>query len=352
MMAESKEDIGATPGFRSACGRWLRRGLVFVCVFLLVGQALSLLVHHGVLWRVLASELRKREEFQVQDALFAAQDTTSADVLVLGDGLFLDSVQPMLPTGLTHLEFRIPVLNLRDIAAVLGQTRRFRPSAILIQDSPTLWSNYSPRSRGQNLDFWRRGQGRTWALLPYNDVGLLFQTLKLWAAPLPKRQAVHAYRLQNLDQLSFDAQPEDLPRLLKSMDEATFARVVWVADLRRFDRSSNPELVREFQQHQKTRETRMPGCRAISLDGQALRNVLGDLRATSSENRSWSVRPYHCGSEIAASGSEELPWMKLRFRRGQVALHQRRDLVNRLEVTETDLKKRGLGVEFLLHEQD
>lgn len=262
----------------AAIPRWIRHLAALAFLVLFWTNVCAWMVTSGTLWLLIGDRLAKREDQSVAAALFRQQAERPHDVIVIGDGLFLDRFRARQPDTSLALEVTIPRVHIRYIADVLQVLARLPyPAPIIIQSSPYLWSNLERPGGAQNLSLWTAAQKPDRLIVwPEEETKLFFTALGVWAATADLSPYPTSQRPGDLSRVGFKAYPYYLPRLQAAV-QGSEGRLIWVADRDSVPYESAKGLVEGFDRViHNSDDPERPGL-FVEWDGleAALRRVKG-----------------------------------------------------------------------------
>lgn len=155
---------------------WLARLALSVLAAFLLAQGATYLVNSGALHAAVSAVNPENPRRQLERSVMAAIDHGRADAIVVGRAPFVEAVIASCRLGSRVVPVPIDSPRWRDYWDVLRHVDRLRPSVMVFQGRPYLWTNmqYSwPTQHTTLLPRWNPVE-----LLPLRDVRVVLSTLE------------------------------------------------------------------------------------------------------------------------------------------------------------------------------
>jgi len=223
-----------------------RRALQIVFATLIWAQIIDLSVASGALWTFTETRIRRLPQYRSAISYREAATDGNYSAVVIGNANFNRLVANIIPYRTRIAKVYSPQRDLRDTETVIQLFRKAEVEFIIVQNLPTLWSDFLGRGRAPKINTKLLKYELTWkfSLFPIDGVKLFFTTLSDWARAAPKQKHT-PIRPATLKGVVFSVNPRHA-RFLRAIKKLR-SKLYWVTDYDTLPVTTNKQLVDSFE---------------------------------------------------------------------------------------------------------
>lgn len=226
--------------------------IVFAAIFMGWCFTITSFVDSGYLWKLLESRFASTEKYEVQNVLVTQASAKTNPIIIIGDPLFVDTVESVMPGNAEHLSLSVRSLDALDISSILKATQiqdsegqnAVKAKLLIVQLSPHFWTNSLQRGSAQTFRYWEVMNTSKVGFLPNDSTKIFFSMFEDWSRLKTSDTVVDRISKFN-DQTQFNPNPKIWDWVENRLRNKAIP-IIFVPDRRNMDFSEVPELLAAF----------------------------------------------------------------------------------------------------------